>query len=70
MPEEPISFPTRLRLFAERIGAEEYGFYFIIDGERVVVPFSLTTIEQPEPTTAPSPPPADPRPESPNDPAG
>lgn len=66
--EESIQFPTRLRIFAERIGAEEFGFYFIIDGERIVIPLSLTADDLPGPATAPPPKPADRQPGSPTDP--
>lgn len=60
---DPIHFPPRLRKFAERIGAEEYGVYFFVNGARMMIPFSLTEAEPPEPEPEVPASPAGPRPE-------
>lgn len=54
--------------WAYETNAEEFGFYMVVKGSRIVIPLSLTADEPPEPETESTPPPADPRPEWPTDP--
>lgn len=56
--------------WAEKVGADEYGFYMVTGGARTVIPLNLTGVVPPELETALTPLPADPRPGSPNDPEG
>jgi len=51
---------SRMVRWAKKVGAQEFGFYVVIDGDRIVIPLSLTEDETdpgPEPSPEPETPP-------------